>query len=219
MTDKTTIGAAICAAMGDIKTISKDERNEHSAYDFASIDKFLEMANPICAKNGLFSTVEMKNVETFNSRKGTLWGKFQFEIALHHKDGDQMPPVNIVVMSPITGPQTSGAVQSYALKQFLRGQFLIPTGDKDDADHTREEEIKVELVSSDQIADITTLTHRAGVSREKICKRLGVSEIKDIPASGYAGLVKKLNITIEKNSKEAASKEESKPKIDDEIPY
>ena len=154
MTDKTTIRAAICAAMGDIKTIGKNEYNDHSNYDFASIDKFLEMVNPICVKHGLFSTVEMKNVETFISSKKTMWGTFHFEITLCHKDGDQMPPVNIVVMSPITGPQTSGAVQSYALKQFLRGQFLIPTGDKDDADHTRQEEIKVELLSRDQLSEI-----------------------------------------------------------------
>jgi hypothetical protein len=35
---------------------------------------------------------------------------------------------------PLTGAQTSGSAQSYAVKQFLRGLLMISTGDKDDVD-------------------------------------------------------------------------------------
>jgi hypothetical protein len=34
----------------------------------------------------------------------------------------------------VTGAQTSGSAQSYALKQYLRGLLLISTGEKDDVD-------------------------------------------------------------------------------------
>jgi hypothetical protein len=35
---------------------------------------------------------------------------------------------------PIHGAQSAGSAQSYALKQLMRGLFLIPTGDADDPD-------------------------------------------------------------------------------------
>jgi hypothetical protein len=41
----------------------------------------------------------------------------------------------------IDGPQTTGGTQSYALKQFLRSLFQIPTGDRDDADFTPKEDM------------------------------------------------------------------------------
>jgi hypothetical protein len=37
-------------------------------------------------------------------------------------------------MVPARGAQAFGSAQSYALKQFMRSLFQIPTGDKEDAD-------------------------------------------------------------------------------------
>ena len=37
-------------------------------------------------------------------------------------------------MVPARGAQAFGAAQSYALKQFMRSLFQIPTGDREDAD-------------------------------------------------------------------------------------
>ena len=51
-----------------------------------------------------------------------------------HESGEETKPVQTVVSLPITGAQTSGSAQSYALKQYLRGLFLIKTGEKDDPD-------------------------------------------------------------------------------------
>ena len=44
-------------------------------------------------------------------------------------------------MVQATGAQAFGSAQSYALKQFLRSLFMIPTGDKDDPDNDATKDI------------------------------------------------------------------------------
>ena len=53
---------------------------------------------------------------------------------MQHESGESTEPSGMDVMLPLTGAQTSGSAQSYALKQFLRGLLMISTGEKDDAD-------------------------------------------------------------------------------------
>ena len=55
MTDEkkqTGIFAAIAAAMGEVERVSKGGENKEQKYKFASVDDFLAMAGPICAKHG-----------------------------------------------------------------------------------------------------------------------------------------------------------------------
>ena len=128
------INVAINAAMAKIKQLRKDDRNPHGNYSFASIDAFLDMCRPICSEHGLHPQVNSVNSETFNAGNGKLWAKFSYLIAMGHVSGETTEPVGMDVMLPLTGAQTSGSAQSYAVKQFLRGLLLISTGDKDDVD-------------------------------------------------------------------------------------
>ncbi|MEQ8819418.1 MAG: hypothetical protein RLY93_04185, partial [Sumerlaeia bacterium] len=61
-----------------------------------------------------------------------LWATFAFTLA--HTSGVLWGPVTRSVMVPADGAQAFGAAQSYALKQFLRSLFQIPTADGEDAD-------------------------------------------------------------------------------------
>lgn len=128
---------AISKAMGAIKRVGKEGRNEHDKYNFASIDAFLEMANPICAEAGLIFHMQEVGFEEF-MRKGkygeSAWIKVVFEIVVMHTSGQSLPPVKRSVEVVRSGAQAYGSAQSYCLKQFLRSMLLIPTGDKDDAD-------------------------------------------------------------------------------------
>ena len=45
--------AAISKAMASVKKVVKEGKNAHDGYNFASIDDFLAMVNPICADAGL----------------------------------------------------------------------------------------------------------------------------------------------------------------------
>ena len=138
MTEHKTIAAALAAAVGEVRILGKSERNKFDGYNFVSIDKFLELVNPICAKHGLFPLVSQDEIELYenvNSKGGkATWARFYFSISLHHSTGENIGPVKSMVAVPMNGAQASGSAQSYALKQFFRATLMIPTGDKDDAD-------------------------------------------------------------------------------------
>ena len=134
MENRSNINSAISAAMGEIQKLGKDDKNPHGNYSFASIDAFLDMCRPICAAHGLHPLVNTVASDTFEAGNNKLWAKFTYQISLAHTSGENIEPVGMDVMLPLTGAQTSGSAQSYAVKQFLRGLFLISTGDKDDPD-------------------------------------------------------------------------------------
>ena len=139
----TGILPAIAAAMGDVQKVGKADRNKHDGYDFASIDNFLSLVNPICARHGLVILSDEVSREDFirKGRSGDLpWMRVSFSFTVHHVSGQALPSMIRSVEVMRNGAQAYGSAQSYCLKQFLRGLFLIPTGDKDDADHRQTDE-------------------------------------------------------------------------------
>lgn len=138
MSELDKILPAIAAAIGSVSKLGKDNKNEHQRYMFASIDDFLAMVNPICADNGLIFHMQETALEEFDrvNAKGeaTAWFRMHYSITVYHTSGQSLPPVSRSVEVQRTGAQASGSAQSYALKQFMRALFMIPTGDKDDAD-------------------------------------------------------------------------------------
>ncbi|WP_416877936.1 ERF family protein [Litorimonas sp.] len=131
---------AIAGAMGKIRKVGKDNENKFDKYNFASIDDFLSLVNPICAEAGLLFHMQEGVVTEFmkKGRNGeSSWLRITFEITAYHTSGQFLPPVFRSVEVQRTGAQAYGSAQSYALKQFLRSLLLIPTGDKDDADFER----------------------------------------------------------------------------------
>ncbi len=134
MSNQAAINAAINAAMGQIHKLAKGNRNQHGNYSFASVDAFLDLCRPICAEHGLHPQVDSISSETFSAGNGKLWAKFSYQLAMSHISGEKTDNVGMDVMLPLTGAQTSGSAQSYAVKQFLRGLLMISTGDKDDVD-------------------------------------------------------------------------------------
>ena len=134
MTESSKINTAIASAMGQVQKLSKDDRNAHGNYSFASIDKFLDACRPILAAHGLPPNIDGVASDTFMAGSNKLWGKFSYRISMQHESGESTEPSGMDVMLPLTGAQTSGSAQSYALKQFLRGLLMISTGEKDDAD-------------------------------------------------------------------------------------
>ena len=141
MTDTAPqIGEVVTAAakaMAAIRKVGKEGRNEHDKYNFASIDDFLAMVNPVCADAGLIFPMQEDGIEDF-TRKGKFgdssWMRVRWQITVMHISGQSLPPVLRTVEVLRNGAQAYGSAQSYALKQFLRSFLLIPTGDKDDAD-------------------------------------------------------------------------------------
>lgn len=134
MTERSNINAAISTAMGNVTKLAKEHKNAHGNYNFASIDDFLELCRPMMAAEGLYVNISGTGAETFMAGSNKLWCKFSYIIQTCHKSGESTDEAGMDVMVPLTGAQTSGSAQSYALKQYLRGLLMISTGEKDDPD-------------------------------------------------------------------------------------
>lgn len=128
---------ALVEALGKVKKLTKSDRNESEGYTFTSIDSFLSLVNPICAETGLVVLMDETSVEDVSAvaRSGTdAWLRISYEFTLAHVSGQTLGPFRRHVDVPRSGPQAYGAAQSYVLKQFLRAQFQIATGETDDPD-------------------------------------------------------------------------------------
>ena len=132
--ERAKVNAAITNTMAAIQTVGKDDKNDHGNYNFASIDGFLGGCRDACAANGLHPEISVISYEPFTGSNSKQWATYTYEVVMCHESGEETKPVQTVVSLPITGAQTSGSAQSYALKQYLRGLFLIKTGEKDDPD-------------------------------------------------------------------------------------
>lgn len=213
------IFAAIAHAIGEVKQLGKSDRNKFDGYDFVSIDKFLTLVNPICAKTGLFPSINQDAVELYentNSKGGkATWARFYYSISLHHKTGQTFGPCKSMVAVPMNGAQASGSAQSYALKQFFRGIFLIPTGDKDDADLNATEqhhEVKNHAPQNEAVEKAKEYLSEADSFDELKRRWEGIpTDTQRAPAV----------IKAKDDRKAALGKPatEQKPIIDDEIPY
>lgn len=139
------LAAAIVAVMASVKKLAKTERNAFAKYDFVSVDSFYEAVGPLMADNGLAclsdcisSEVVPGNVKYDNNgkeRQGAPLLKETWAFTLIHSSGECAGPYRRAVTVPAEGAQAHGSSESYATKQFLRGTFKVPTGDKDDPDH------------------------------------------------------------------------------------
>ena len=134
MIERAKVNAAISKTMAVVQTVGKDDKNQHGNYNFASIDGFLGGCRDACAANGLHPEISVISYEPFTGSNSKQWATYTYEVVMCHESGEETKPVQTVVSLPITGAQTSGSAQSYALKQYLRGLFLIKTGEKDDPD-------------------------------------------------------------------------------------
>lgn len=130
------LAAALCAVSGSIKKLAKTEENKFAKYDFVSVDKFYEAVGPLMADQGLHCIPDCIESEvTTNAKTGKPLLRERWAFTLIHEAGECAGPYHRTVTVPAEGAQAHGSSESYAQKQFLRGLFRIPTGDKDDADY------------------------------------------------------------------------------------
>lgn len=130
------IAGAILKVISKSKQLGFDERNPHGGYNYVSVDKFFETLAPVMAEAGLLMIVEEEDIsyrEGPPNREGrvTTWATIKYAISLAHESGESWGPLHRTLALPITGPQTFAAAESFARKYFMRGLFMIPTGEHD----------------------------------------------------------------------------------------
>ncbi len=169
------IAGAIIAVMRSLGTLAKGNENKFDKYDYASIDDFIHFVRGHCIDAGLFITVseegepKLVDVQKKDGKPMAMWwGRYAF--TLGHESGAGYGPILKTVMVQASGAQSAGSAQSYAMKQFMRSQFLIPTGDGDDPDKE-----KTEISAQGQ--NETDLQRKAGRIRREILKAFNTDDL------------------------------------------
>jgi len=135
------IAGALKLVMGAVGRLVKDGKNNHGGYSYASTDAFFEAINPACSEAGLIvkpravsvtiESFEVTNKENKTVTKRMVVGRYNF-VLIHESGATWCDDLDTrMVALDFTGPQSFGAVESYAVKTFLRSLFLVATGDKD----------------------------------------------------------------------------------------
>lgn len=169
------VHAGIVEVMSSLGTLSKENENTFDKYDYASIDDFIAFVRGHCFRAGIFIVQDEEEARLVDVAKkdgkamAMWWARYAFTV--RHVGGSSIGPIRRSVMVQANGAQAAGSAQSYALKQFMRSQFLIPTGDKDDPDKTTAE------ISANNGANETDLQRKAGRIRKEILKAETMDEL------------------------------------------
>lgn len=128
----TKAKTTVCEA---IKRLEKSHTNSHGGYQFTSVDDFKDEVRPLMAKHGLDLHVSeesyaLSTIKTGKDGKDTNVATIRFKFVLEHVSGERSEPSFFTVCLPYTGAQTSGAAQSYAIKEGVyKGLFQASSGD------------------------------------------------------------------------------------------
>ncbi len=125
MTETNNSQSAIAAAMAELTRIERDSENKHAGYRYASADAVFDSLRPLLAKHGLIIHCSETAFQV-EERNGKFWATARYELKL----GDSAPEAR-TVYGWLTGPQTAGALATYAVKYWLRTKLLLNTGEPD----------------------------------------------------------------------------------------
>ncbi len=134
----SNLSAAKIAVMRKIKRLEKLHENKHGGYAFASVDDFKDEIRPLLVEAGIdlfvseegFDIIPLSNGKEGKDAKTTLTAKIRFKFVLQHISGERSEPSYTTVCMPYTGAQTSGAAQSYAIKECVyKGLLQASSGD------------------------------------------------------------------------------------------
>lgn len=125
--------AAVSRVMADVRRLEKADNNAFAKYKFTSSDDFKDHLRPLLAKNGLSVAMDEDDVEltVLKNAKGEdkTNARFKFAITLKHESGEIEQPDHTTVFIDLTGPQSTGAARTYALKEWFKSRFLASSGD------------------------------------------------------------------------------------------
>lgn len=135
------VNEGVLAVMAALGTLAKERTGKGVSYAFASIDDFIEHVRSHCYEANIFIEQDelearMVDVSKADGKPMAMWWA-TYAFTVRHVGGTQIGPMRRSVMVQAFGAQSCGAAMAYALKQFMRSLFLIPTGEADpDEDKT-----------------------------------------------------------------------------------
>lgn len=132
---------AIKAAQGVEKTGEGEDRAEKRKFAFSTIDDVLEAAHEALEKAELailpmeteHSEEVVELLDTSGRTTKQMWARYGYQFMLIHGSGETWVNARDTrhISLPVTGGQTAGKAQSFALKHYLRGLLRLRTGEAD----------------------------------------------------------------------------------------
>lgn len=200
------LAAALCKVSSEVKQLGKSERNEFAKYNFVSVDRFYEAIGSLMAKHGVHCIPDCVESDVVaNTKTGKPLLRERWAFTLIHESGECAGPFHRTVTVPAEGAQAHGSSESYAQKQFLRGVFRVPTGDKDDADDGDKPEhgvtakpAPVETIDTERAALLDNNIKAAGGDLDAILRHFQVTSLRDLTPAQADAVQKKITAAIEK---------------------
>jgi hypothetical protein len=180
------VHAGILAVMTALGTLEKENQNKFDKYDYASIDDFILFVRRHCYEAGIYieqdeTEARLVDVSKKDGKPMAMWW-VRYAFTVRHVGGSSVGPIHRTVMVQANGAQAAGAAMAYALKQFMRSEFLIPTGDKDDPDKEKTE------ISAERGDNETDLQKKAGRIRRDFLRSVTLEQLKEAWAANSVDL-------------------------------
>lgn len=161
--------------MKEIKSITKDQRNEQQGFKFRGIDQFVNALYPALTKHGVFMTTEvlqqtheLKDVVRSSGKQGVdKHVSIQMKYTFHAEDGSSVSS-SVPAEGLDSGDKATNKALSAALKYALIQTFSIPTEDMEEGDKTSPEMGATTFPTSVKFVETaaTTLNVQTGKSVE-----------------------------------------------------
>lgn len=122
--------------ISSISAIKKDAENQFQKYRYASVDAVFEAVRGAIGAAGLVvwcheEAFEIHRPDGESKAKPWAFAAYRLALAPVGDPPDWERAERITIPLQLVGPQSAQAARSYAIKYWLRGKLLLPTGDQD----------------------------------------------------------------------------------------
>ena len=175
------IYGAICDIMGDIGSIGKDKSNTQQGYKFRGVDDVYNALQPVLVKHRVFPVPiiieERREDRTSSKGNALIYTILKMKYRLYADDGSFVE-AETIGEGMDSGDKSANKAMSVAYKYAMFQLLCIPTEAVDPDSETHEVARKVDLISTEQLAFLSSVyTGEALVSLLEKNKLKALSEM------------------------------------------
>jgi hypothetical protein len=186
--------SAMNAAQAEMRPIAANASNPQTKSRYATFDKLDRVLRPIYTTHGFsLSFDEADSPKPEHVRVVCHVSHIGGHTRTYHCDmpADGKGAKGGDVM---TKTHAAGAAKSYGARYLEKGIFNVAVGDEDDDGNVGP---PVTFIDDHQWAELVQLIEATGIGAQTVCQAANVQSLRELPASKFESVRKKLNKTIE----------------------
>lgn len=195
--------AAMSKCQSEIPVVIKRQRNTHTNSNYADLAAIEHQAMPVIHGHGFAVSFQPDGY----NEKGELRIKWEISHAEgHSRNGVGEIPVDAAgAQGKVnkTGTQAFGSTATYGRRYLLCMLFNISTGDDNDGNRVREDDIKT--ITPEQVKVIRTLLEETDSDTQKFCELGRINAVPDMLSKDFESAVALLNAKKAKMAQKVAS--------------